>query len=444
MSSIIINTVLFILICFKFCSKHFFNHVLEKINNDLFREGLSRFLLGMTVHLSQDVVSATMAHLLICQNGTRFTFSHSFKDLLVGQMLNHLNGKDPGHFVLKRNNVNKNNETDMWPDYSVNDYIYRDESLENVSFYLFGIKYEKKYFTFKQMKKRNLEGLPLLQPEEGMYFQEGHPGRFYCYLTWAKKDYIPRISAPKKMICDLELLELETEDIECDEPSESALDMREDYAKYALILFYPFRGDELFTLSNTNYTSLWDKFMRVSDPENLESCFWKEGNQILQYTQDRIQSTKTRLPADELESKTEQRKVDRSNGFSHTAYSNEDIEWDDASSVGEYEDNDSEDFLQFTSENSNAKTRYLDDLKKGRKMDAQDVIQPRLSSGCNSLFQESRNQQIQTNNDLSFQNDHQSSDTNFRDYGTLLAFVSGASVGSKSNSIFCDLENKGE
>ena len=73
-----------------------------------FKEGLVRFLIGMSIHMSQDVVSATMAHLLTCQRGSRFTFSHDFHDMLVGQMLNALEGKDPGDFVLKRRNRDPN------------------------------------------------------------------------------------------------------------------------------------------------------------------------------------------------------------------------------------------------------------------------------------------------------------------------------------------------
>ena len=41
-----------------------------------------------------------MAHLLLSQRGRRFNFSHDFQDLLVGQMLNKLNGEEPGDFVL--------------------------------------------------------------------------------------------------------------------------------------------------------------------------------------------------------------------------------------------------------------------------------------------------------------------------------------------------------
>ena len=75
-------------------------HVPLTDDDTCFSEGLCRFLIGMSVHLSQDVVNATMAHLLICQHGSRFNFSHEFQDLLVGQMLNKLNVKKTGDFVL--------------------------------------------------------------------------------------------------------------------------------------------------------------------------------------------------------------------------------------------------------------------------------------------------------------------------------------------------------
>ena len=48
---------------------------------------------GMHAATSSFVVSATMGHLLICQDGTRFKFFHNFSDLLVGQMEAALDGK---------------------------------------------------------------------------------------------------------------------------------------------------------------------------------------------------------------------------------------------------------------------------------------------------------------------------------------------------------------
>ena len=51
--------------------------------DDCFKEGLVRFLIGMSIHMSQDIMSAPMAHLLTCQHGSRFTFSHDFMICLL-------------------------------------------------------------------------------------------------------------------------------------------------------------------------------------------------------------------------------------------------------------------------------------------------------------------------------------------------------------------------
>ena len=66
-------------------------------------------------------VSATMVHLLIRQHGSRFTFSHEFHDVLVGQILNKFQGKEPGDFLLRRRNRGQNRDIDKWLSDSVND-----------------------------------------------------------------------------------------------------------------------------------------------------------------------------------------------------------------------------------------------------------------------------------------------------------------------------------
>ncbi len=59
----------------------------------------------------------------------------------------------------------------------------------------------------------------------------------------SKKMKVPKISMPKGMICDLEDLQLSEEN-----PSEEAFQNRENYAKVALILFYPFWDNSFFLL----------------------------------------------------------------------------------------------------------------------------------------------------------------------------------------------------
>ena len=71
-----------------------------------FVEGLCRMLGGMNAATSRYIVSSTMAHLLVCQGGTRFQFSHGFTDLLVGQLEAALEGK-PVDFRLRTNRHRK-------------------------------------------------------------------------------------------------------------------------------------------------------------------------------------------------------------------------------------------------------------------------------------------------------------------------------------------------
>ena len=199
-----------------------------------FREGLCRFLIGMSVHLSQDVVSAPMAHLLLSQRGSRFNFSHDFQDLLLGQMLNKLNGEEPGDFVLRRKNRSESGDVVLWPDYSVNDYLYRPNTMEDMCFYEFTASCDQVHMSFNKMNNTDHTGMPILQDGE-FAFQFDHPNRRYCYLKKSQKLKIPKISMPKGMICDLEALELDEL-----EPSNNALEKRENYSKIALMLFIHF------------------------------------------------------------------------------------------------------------------------------------------------------------------------------------------------------------
>ena len=112
-----------------------------------------------------------------------------------------------------------------------------------------------------------------------MDFQDDHPGRRYCYLKKSSKLTIPKLSTPKGMLCDLDHLELGETDV----GAETKL-LRIDYAKIALILFYPFRGTEIFdTLVDDD--DLWAKFQRLKNETN-EGLFWRNGIEILQNMQD--------------------------------------------------------------------------------------------------------------------------------------------------------------
>jgi hypothetical protein len=332
----------------------------------------------MSVHLNSDVVSATMAHLLISQKGSRFSFSHQFKDLLVTQMLNHLNGDVISDFVLRRRNKGKNGELDVWADYSINDYIYRPSCLENISFYQFGLEYQKIPFTFEQMKNVDSNGLPLLKRDE-LHFQEDHPGRRYCYLKKSDTIIIPKLSIPKGMLCDLDLLELNEEEI-----SEKALQGRMNYAKLAMVLFYPFRDESV--LSFESYNSLWHKFCAIKK-NNLErthsdeNTFWNKGMAILQNMQDVKQSGRCQIPADPLNKlTTEQDYMITNNSESNpnnTYDSDVDCDYINATGIEEFSFGQNIDY-ESDLENDTRKERFLEDLMHGRKISDNVLITPRV------------------------------------------------------------------
>ena len=86
------------------------------------------------------------------------------------------------------------------------------------------------------------------------YFTKEHPGHFYAYLKRRKHIVIPKVSMKEDMLCDIEDLELDK-----NLPSEHVLVCRENYAKQALMLFYPHRTLDDLMLNG----SFWSKFVQV-------------------------------------------------------------------------------------------------------------------------------------------------------------------------------------
>jgi hypothetical protein len=92
-----------------------------------------------------------MAHLLICQDGKRFRYSHDFAPLLVHQMDNALAGRQTKG-ILRRTRkggkkLDRGDKEIMWLDTLSNDYIYRPNTrvFNNMSLYEFTMFYEKSF-----------------------------------------------------------------------------------------------------------------------------------------------------------------------------------------------------------------------------------------------------------------------------------------------------------
>ncbi len=86
-----------------------------------FGEGLSRILSGLNAGTTRNVLGATMAHLIPCNNGSQFLYLHDFSDLLVGQ----IEAKLEGHGINVRICSNKlGKKVITWPESLADDYIH--------------------------------------------------------------------------------------------------------------------------------------------------------------------------------------------------------------------------------------------------------------------------------------------------------------------------------
>jgi hypothetical protein len=111
---------------------------------------LSRVLSGLNAATTRNVISATMAHLIPCNGGSRFVFSHTFSDLLVGKMEATLEGQD----INVRIRLNKlQNKIITWPDSLADDYIHRpiDNKLDQICLYNMTRCYKKGFNAFQKV-----------------------------------------------------------------------------------------------------------------------------------------------------------------------------------------------------------------------------------------------------------------------------------------------------
>jgi hypothetical protein len=80
--------------------------------------------------------------------------------------------------------------------------------------------------------------LPILNEGE-MHFKENHPGRRYCFLRDPPSITIPKLSTPKGMLCDLDLLEFGQTDVR-----EKQIYIKQIMQKMHLSFFIHFGGQK--------------------------------------------------------------------------------------------------------------------------------------------------------------------------------------------------------
>lgn len=273
---------------------------------DGFVEGLCRMLSAMNAATTRHVVSATMAHLLVCSGGDRFMFSHGFGNLLVGQLEATLQ-KQPVDVRIRVNNFG--GETIFWPDSSSDDYIHRpqDPRFSQLCAYEMTMNYKKTYMTKRQIAasavnhshERNsstsLESDTSDDDHDAedsdcstgqgyhkrkYHFNESHPGKRFSHLAQLKKTIVPKVYFPGNGLCRIEDLKLDDHVVDGDTSK-----LREQYAKYALLMFQPFR-----TLADLKlYGTYWNLFYQqlTLHRGRQPSLFFAYGFQILQNIEDR-------------------------------------------------------------------------------------------------------------------------------------------------------------
>jgi hypothetical protein len=258
---------------------------------DSFSEGISRMLCGLNAATSRDVVSAPMAHLLICQKGQRFRFSHDFAPLLISQMEDALMGRPVRSILRKTRKRGKKSQGGgqevMWLDSLSNDYLYRPitQGFEDMSLYEFTMFYKK---TFGSNDCSDIRDS----------FDKGHPGRLYSSCERRDKWVVPIVSYIKNSLCTIEDLDLEDE-----HPSGNASHCREVYAKTALLQFYPYREIEDLKINGSYWSRFYVELQKKR--RGMKTKFWDRGFEILQNIDDRLTMQRHgKRPADEVDRTT--------------------------------------------------------------------------------------------------------------------------------------------
>lgn len=223
-----------------------------------------------------------------------------------------------------------NGMTKIWHDVSGEDYIHRPTELVNMCAYEMTMHYTKVLKPRKTLLKTlfstepsgsdqnndsidsndvpsNESDFPSTNDNpsfaESLEFSELHPNQKFTCLKKRKHWVIPMTYYEGTALCGLEYLNL---DDDINRTNSFTEEYREDYAKIALLMFYPFR-----TLEDTKINgSHWKLFRRELKLHRAgkTTTMWGQGFDILQHIEDRkmLQLNICRTP-DEITENTKNR-----------------------------------------------------------------------------------------------------------------------------------------
>ena len=274
--------------------------------DECFSKSLGVMLSGLQAATSRHTVSATLAHLIVSLGGTRFKFSHDFGTLLVSQLDATLENK-PVDVYVKRTTIKK--KTIMWHDSSSEDYIFRPTELEKLCAYEMAMHFMKVLKPMKILTKAfgeqtnhdaddtenandsiympmNESDFPTTKDDatntELLEFNELHPNRKFTYLRRRKCWVVPITYYDGNALCSQAKLHINdgagTTNSFTDE-------YREDYARIALLMFYPLRSIEDIKLNGSHWQLFHRELMlhRNGNPTTM----WSKGFEILQNIENR-------------------------------------------------------------------------------------------------------------------------------------------------------------
>ena len=134
-------------------------------------------------------------------------------------------------------------------------------------------------------------------------FNKSHPGFHFSQLCELKKMVIPKVYLQKGKLCNIEDVKLQQCQSDVDEDVKN---LRENYTKMALMMFYPYRTHcdllkngshwELFNDERTRYFENKRQTNKIQHQNGDDSChqpelpqskFWEKGFDILQNMQNR-------------------------------------------------------------------------------------------------------------------------------------------------------------
>ena len=195
-----------------------------------------------------------MSHLIVYNGGTRLTFSHEFGNLLVSQLDDSLVKQEID--IRLRTNMS-DGETVIWPDSSADNYIHRpdDPIFDIMCPYDMVMRFKKVCKTFKVMRTTavsansdpdgNDNGDSCHRRTHNFAFRDSYPGKKFYHLVELGQIVIPKIHLPKGKFCSIKTSGFKkdptTGDVVLETTDKALLQYREDYAKMALLMFYPFR-----------------------------------------------------------------------------------------------------------------------------------------------------------------------------------------------------------